>query len=125
MTFALQNKVLDELEKDMVGLTMTDDLRSSIEGLTKRMRENLAEANEALKIEAADQYFDALFDVSEDILHFSSMLRDPKIDENLFMALVKAVSRLGRNNAALIEGFVDMCSFVHRGPKPRSTVSLW
>lgn len=81
------------------------------------------EALAALKRDAADEFFDALFDTSEDIIALSSLVRDPKLPDDVFLTLVKAVSRLGRNNSALIQEFTDMCSFVHRSPRPRTAAS--
>jgi len=120
VTFTLQNRVLDELKSDMNNLTMEDDLRNAVDKITDRMRNNMKEAVEALKKDAPDEFFDALFDSSEDIIHLSAILRDPKMDDSVFLALVKAVSRLGRNNTLLIQEFTDMCSFVQRSPRPRS-----
>lgn len=85
------------------------------------MRDNMNDALNALKRNAADEYFDSLFEASEDIIQLSSVLRDPKLPEDIFLAMVKAVSRMGRNNSALIQEFSDMCSFLHRSPKPRLT----
>lgn len=73
----------------------------------------------ALKRDKADEFFDALFETSENIINMSSILRDPTVEDDTFMSLVRAVSHLGRNNAALINEFTEMCSFVSRSPKPR------
>ena len=111
--------MLDELDVEIKDMKMDDKLRESVERITTSMRANMKEATEALKRDAADEFFDALFDASEDIIRLSSVLREPELDENTFLTLVKAVSRLGRNNAALIQEFTDMCSFVQRSPRPR------
>lgn len=115
----MQNRVLDELLADMKTIKMDEQLRAAIEKIITRMRSNMREAADALKRDAADEFFDALFDSSEDIVHLSVFLRDSKLDESVFMVLVKAVSRLGRHNSALIQDFTDMCSFVNRSPRPR------
>lgn len=124
VTFALQRRVLDELKNDMKNLTMDKDLRASIEKIDTRLRENMDEALEALKRDAADEFFGALFETTEDIISLSSIIRDPKLDDEVFLTLVKAISRLGRNNQNLIQEFTDMCSFVHRSPRPRAPASL-
>lgn len=124
VTFALQNKVLDELARDMKDLKMDQALRAGIEKIAGRMRANMKEALEALQRDAADEYFDALFDVSEDIINMSSLLRTPDLNEHVFLTLIKGVSRLGRNNSALIQEFTDMCSFLHRSPRPRTSSRL-
>lgn len=104
---------------------MDPELRASIEKIAARMRGNMKEALEALDRDAADEFFDSLFDASEDIINMSSLLRTPHLDENVFLTLIKGVSRLGRNNSALIQEFTDMCSFVHRSPRPRSFSISW
>lgn len=119
VSFALQRKVLDELAKDMENLEMDQDLRESVVRLTNKMRSNMDEAQDALKRDAVDEYFDSLFEASSNIISLSSFIRDPKLDDKVFLTLVKAVSRLGRNNTALIQEFTDMCSFLQRSPRPR------
>ena len=105
----------------MKDLKMEDELRAAITKLSNRMRENMKEALDALKRDSAEEFFDGLFEASEDIIYMSSLLREPKMDEDVFLTLVKAVSRLGRNNSVLIQNFTDMCSFVQRAPKPRAS----
>ena len=84
----------------------------------------MANALRALDTGSAEEYFDSLFVTSEAIVQFSSFIRDPKMDEKVFLVLVKAVSRLGRNNSALIQEFVDNCAIVERSrPQPRSDVN--
>lgn len=125
MTFALQNRVLDELARDMKDLKMDRELRAAIERNAENMRHHMKEALDALDREAVDEFFNSLFDTSEDIINMSSILRTPQLDEHVFLTLIKGVSRLGRNNSALIQEFTDMCSFVHRSPRPRaSSMSL-
>lgn len=119
VSFALQRKVLDELAKDMENLVMEKDLREAIIKLAGKMRSNMDEAQDALKRDAADEFFDSLFEASSNIISLSSFIRDPKLDDKVFLTLVKAVSRLGRNNTALIQEFTDMCSFLQRSPRPR------
>lgn len=120
MTFALQNRVLDELLTDMKDLPMEDSLREAVLRLANRMKSSMKDALEALKTESPQEYFDSLFDTSENIVYFSSLVRDPKINERVFLVLVKAVSRLGRNNSALIQDFVDNCTIIERSqPRPR------
>lgn len=97
--------------------------KNQIEALTKSMRRNMKDALNSLKTDAADEFFDSLFEASEDIIHLSSLLRDPKIDEKALKPLMKAVTNLGRNNAGLIQDFNDMCSFIHRSPRPRKTMN--
>lgn len=121
VTFALQKKVLDELAVDMKDLEMDEGLRDAVVKITKKMRASMDEALDALKKDAADEFFDALFEASENIISLSSFIRDPKLNDKVFLTLVKAVSRLGRNNTALIQEFTDMCSFVNRSPpRPRA-----
>lgn len=120
VTFALQNRVLDELQNEMKDLKMDEQLRNSIEKIAARMRDNMKDAQEALERDAAEEFFDALFNASEDIIHMSVLARSPNLDEHVFLVLIKGVSRLGRNNSALLQEFTDMCSFVHRSPRPRS-----
>lgn len=125
MTFALQNRVLDELARDIKDLKMDQQLRTAIEKNAEKMRGHMKDALDALERDAADEFFDSLFDASEDIINMSSLLRTPQLDEHVFLTLIKGVSRLGRNNSALIQEFTDMCSFVHRSPRPRaSSMSL-
>lgn len=106
----------------MKDLKMEKELHESITKITRRMRDSMDEALEALKRDAADEYFDALFESSENIVYMSALLRNPKLDDNAFITLVKAVSRLGRNNSALIQDFQEMCSFL-RAPRPRDSNS--
>lgn len=120
VTFALQRKVLDEFEADLKELKVEEKLLAYIEKTSQRLRKNMAEAQKGLDRDAADEFFDALFDTSEDIVAMSVILREPNLDEKSFVVFVKAVSRLGRNNAALIQEFSDMCSFNQRKiVKPR------
>lgn len=116
--------MLNELESELNKLDVDDQLRVSVDKITNRMRKNMKEAIEALKRDAADEFFDALFDSSEDIINLSSILREPKLEDQTFLSLVKAVSRLGRNNSALIQEFTDMCSFVQRSPRPREATGV-
>ena len=77
-------------------------------------------ALKALNTESAEEYFDALFETSDSIVQFSSMVRDPALEEEVFLVFVKAVSRLGRNNSGLVQEFVDNCTIVDRSlPRPR------
>lgn len=111
---------MNEFQQDLKNLTLNEGISSFIEKTTLRMRKNMADAKKALEKDAADEFFDALFDTSEDIISLSSILREPHLNDETFMVFVKAVSRLGRNNANLIQEFADMCSFIqNRGPKPR------
>lgn len=121
----MQNRVLDELARDMKDLKMDQQLRTSIETIAREMRDDMKEALDALQRDAADEYFDALFGVSEDIIHMSVLVRTPDLEEHVFLTLIKAVSRLGRNNSALIQEFTDMCSFLHKSPQPRTSILLW
>lgn len=123
MTFALQRKVLDELEVDMKRLVMNRTLREAVEKLNKSMRQNMQDGLDALKKNNPDAFFDALFEVSEDIISLSSLVRDPKLEDEVFLTLVKAISRLGRNNANFIQDFTETCSFIQRGTRPRVTGS--
>jgi hypothetical protein len=116
----LHSRVLDELTKDLKDLPMNDKLREGIQKLTNKMRSDMEEALSALKDESPEEYFDALFGTSEDIIQMSHLIRDPKIDEKVFIVLVKAVSRLGRNNSMLIQEFIDQCSLANKSPRPRS-----
>lgn len=118
----MQNRALDELQKDLKDLPMNDRLRAAIDGLTKKMRSDMQDALGALKDESPEEYFDALFDTSEDIVQMSHLIRDPKLDERVFLVLVKAVSRLGRNNSVLIQDFIDQCSVANKAPRPRGLV---
>lgn len=122
-TFKLQNKVLDDLIEDMNKLDLDPKARESIEKIITRMRKNMSDALEALNRDAPDEYFDALFEASEDIINLSGFLRNPQLDDALFLTLIKAVSRLGRNNAALIQDFTEMCSLAQRSPRPRVSSS--
>lgn len=112
---------MDELDADMKNLNMEEDLRDAVDRLTKSMRQNMKEASEALAKDSAEEFFDALFSTSEDIINLSVLVRDPKMSDEIFMTLVKAISRLGRNNTILIQEFTDMCSFIQRGPRPRTS----
>lgn len=100
---------------------MSETTRERITVEAAKMRSNMKEALNALREMAPEEYFDALFDSSENIIQLSTIIRDPKLDEKVFLALVKAVSRLGRNNSALVQEFTDKCSFMHRSPRPRSS----
>lgn len=108
---------------------MDKGLRDAVIKITNKMRLNMDEAEDALKRDAADEYFDSLFEASSNIISLSSFIKDPKLDDKVFLTLVKAVSRLGRNNSALIQEFTDMCSFLQRSPRPRglsnSNKDLW
>lgn len=124
VTFALQFRVLDELNAQWKQLGEVDKkLSEAVSKITTRMRNSMNQALDALKREAAGEFFDALFESSEDIVHMASLVRDPKMAEDVFLILVRAVSRLGRNNSSLIQEFTDKCSFVVRSPRPRSFVS--
>lgn len=103
----------------MRDLNITLELRESIEATLKSMRKNMNDAAESLNTDAADEFFDSLFEASEDIIRLSNMIRDQNLDDKAFVTLVKAVSFLGANNAALIQEFTQMCSFIHRSPRPR------
>lgn len=120
----MHNRVLDELEKELKGAPMSEGLRAVIDGLTRKMRSDMADAIGALKDESPEEYFDALFDTSENIVQMSHLLRDPKMDERVFLPLVKAVSRLGRNNSMLIQDFIDQCSLANKAPSPRKFAPL-
>lgn len=119
VTFALQRKVLDELDRDIKDLKLDDNVREFINKTSTRMRQNMDEAEKALKKDAADEFFDALFDTSEDIISMSSIMREPHLSDEVFLVFVKAISRLGRNNATLIQDFAEMCSFVQKSPRPK------
>jgi hypothetical protein len=120
VTFALQSRVLDELDKELKGVQMSDGLRLAIDGLTKKLRSDMADGLSALRDESPEEFFDALFAISEDIVKFSHLTRDPQLDESVFLVLVKAVSRLGRNSSTLIQDFIDQCSMLSKSPRPRS-----
>jgi len=60
----------------------------------------------ALDAGSGEEYLDFLFITSE-ATQFSSLIRDPKMNEKVFLLLVKAVSRLGRNNSALSPKIVN------------------
>lgn len=123
VTFALQRKVLDELDADMKNINMEKELSDAVNRLTKSMRLNMAEASDALKRDSAEEFFEGLFKLSEDIINLSVLVRDPKMNDEVFLTLVKALSRLGRNNTIFIQEFTEMCSFIQRGPRPRSSSS--
>lgn len=110
---------MDELQADLMNLNIDQSLGDRINKVVDKMRSNMNEALNALKNESPEEYFDALFDTSENIIQMSSLIRDPKLDERVFLALVKAVSRLGRNNSALVQEFTNKCSFMHRSPRPK------
>lgn len=118
VTFALQNKVLDELEDDMKSLQMDKELRNSVTKTLERMRKTMSEASDALNRNAPEDFFDSLFESSEEIIKFSILIRNLKLDD-VSLALVKAVSRLGHNNSEFIQEFASVCSLVQRSPKPR------
>lgn len=99
---------------------MDDEIRQVIEKAVKSMRKNMREAIKALKRDSADEFFDSLFESSEDIIRLSGLLRNPKVKKELFPILLNAVSHLGRNNAALIQKFTEMCSFIQRSPRLRT-----
>lgn len=101
---------------------MDDEARLAVEKIINRMRQNMRDALEALKTDSANEYFDSLFEASEDIIYLSTFLRDPKLEDKVFLTLVKAVSRLGRNNSALIQDFAQMCSFIQRSARPRAAL---
>lgn len=82
----------------------------------------MKECQDALKADSGEDYFESLFDVSETIIAMSSLVRDPKLDEEVFLVLIKAISRLGRNNTALVQEFMDKCSLAKEAPKPRFLV---
>lgn len=109
----------------MRALPVDAKLREIIEKMTKKLRGDMQDAIEALKEESPEKYFDALFATSEDIIKISSLIvtKDPAIDDKLLMALVKAVSRLGRNNSSLIQDFIDQCSLIEKSPQPRASFS--
>ena len=100
---------------------MSDRLREVIDGLVKKMRSDMADAQNALEEESPEEYFDALFETSEDIIRMSTLIRDPNLDESIFLPLVKAVSRLGRSNSMLIQDFIDQCSIVDKSPRTRGS----
>ena len=83
------------------------------------MKSNMKNALDALKSDSPEDYFDSLFETSENIIQMSALTRSPKLEERVFLVLVKAVSRLGRNNSALIQEFIDQCSINERSPRPR------
>ena len=101
---------------------MSDKFRTVIDGLTKKMRSDMEDALKALNDELPEEYFDALFDTSDDIVQMSHLIRDPSLNEKVFLVLVKAVSRLGRNNSVLIQDFIDQCSVANKSPRPRNLV---
>lgn len=103
----------------MANLTMKAETRDHIDNTVKSLKRNMLIAGNALNNNEADVFFDSLFESSEDIIRLASFLRDPTITDGVFMSLGKAVSYLGRNNAALISEFTQMCSFIRRSPKPR------
>lgn len=119
----MQSKVLDELDTQWKQVNVDEQLYEAVNKITVRMRNSMNQALDALKKEVAEEFFDALFESSEDIVRMSYLMRDPKLDENVFLILVKAVSRLGRNNSALIQDFTDKCSFVVRSPRPRGLIN--
>lgn len=123
VTFALQNKVLDQLEAEMKDLSMDAGLRTAVNKITASMRKSMAEAEEALKNDSPEDYFDSLFDASEKIVAFSSLIRDPELNHKVYLVLVRAVSRLGRNNSALVQEFIDQCSIIER-TRPRVLASV-
>lgn len=104
----------------MQGSNLSVRLREAIEKVTKKLRGDMEDATDALKNESPEEFFDALFDTSESIIQMSNLIRDPKLDEKVFLVLVKAVSRLGRNNSTLIQDFIDQCSLVNKSPQPRA-----
>lgn len=123
VTFGLQTKILDELEKQLS--TFDQNLeRQFLDALEKniaKMRSDFNEALAGIKNESPDDFFESLFNSSEAIIQLSSLARAPKVSDNAFLMLIRAVSRLGRNNAALIQEFTAMCSFrkLGGGPEPR------
>lgn len=123
VTFAMQERVLKELDSDWDKINADPEIRQAVANITSRMRSSMNQALEALKKGSAEEFFDNLFESSEEIVRMSTLIRDPKLDENVFLVLVKTVSRLGRNNSALIQDFTDRCSFVVRSPRPRSLTS--
>lgn len=107
------------MEADLKKITLTEDLQDALHRITRRLKGNMDDALSALKKDKIDEFFDALFNSSEDIVSMSVLLKDPKMEDNVFITIVKAVSRLGRNNSALIQEFTQMCSFIQRAPRPR------
>lgn len=81
----------------------------------------MKEALDAIDRDSAEEFSVALFDSSEDVINLSSLPRDPKLSGEASLVLVKAVSRLGRNNSNLIQGFTEMCSFANRAPQPQAS----
>lgn len=105
----------------MKDLPVEEGFKKAIDKMTTNMRKSMKDALEGLTNESPADYFDSLFEVSENIVAMSSLVRDPKLDEKVFLVLVKAVSRLGRNNSALVQEFIDQCSIAERSrSRPRT-----
>lgn len=111
--------MLDELENDIRSLELEGQFRTALARSIAKMRADFTAAIDALAVESPDEFFDALFNSSEDIVALSVMARAPRVPDAAFLALVRAVSRLGRNSAALIQEFTEMCSFKSRAAQPR------
>lgn len=126
VTFALQRRVLDEFDRELEKLKLEDKLRTFINKTTASLRQNMAEAQEALAKDSAESFFDSLFATSEDIISLSAIVREPNLSEETFVVFIKAISRLGRNNAQLIQDFAEMCAFAQKyGPRPRINQGSW
>lgn len=110
MTFQKQKTILDDLEQDLNKLNITSDFKAMVKSTTDVLRSSMDFALDALDKGRADDYFDALFDTSESIITLSTMLKNPGLDDDAFFVLVKAISRLGRNNSSLVQELTSACA---------------
>lgn len=131
--FAVQRRVLDELASDLSKLSedkIKHKLRNAIEEKASKLRNDFDEASKALELESPDSFFEALFNSSETIISMSSLASvksqdsdGQKLSDELYLTLVRAISRLGRNNAMLIQQFTSLCTIKKLNVLPREIFS--
>lgn len=116
VAFALQNRVLNELQVELLD-TSSEKTRDKVNQLADTMRANMNEAIAGLKEESAERYFRALFKISDNIVQFSTIMRDPDNDDRQILpSLARATSRLGRYNSNLVQEITERCSLLKKSP---------